>query len=527
MQRLKDIDADQKIAIPYVRVSSKAQVNEGNGLESQEARCREYARFKGYEIGETFRDEGVSGGLINRPGIQKMLRFLKQNRKANRFVVIIDDISRLARDIRAHLDLRDAIADAGAELESPGIEFGTDANSILYEQTLAVFAEHFRRRNAEQVRSRQRARVMKGYYVFAPVIGYDYVELEDGGKMLAPDEPNASIVRDALEGYASGRFQTPTEVKRFLETFPSTPRNKHGEVRLQLVFKMLRRSLYAGYITIEKWNLHLHPAKHEPLISFDTYRKIQERLDGNAKAPARKDLSQDFPLRGFVTCGDCDHPMSAGWSKGRNTRYPYYFCQNKACDAHRKSIHKDKIEGDFEVLLRELQPTPRLFHVARAMFENCWNLFSDRAKRRVADAKVEAAKLDRKIEGFMDRIVAADSPAVITAYENQIKKLEMRKTGLIEKAASDGKPLASFDNLFRTACAFLANPWRLWESQLLEHKRMVLRLAFPGRIAYAKNEGFRTPAIAEPFRLLGQLSAPGSGVVEPRGIEPLTSTLRT
>ncbi len=116
-----------------------------------------------------------------------------------------------------------------------------------------------------------RARVLSGYYIFAPVPGYKFDKVEGHGKMLVPDEPNASNVREALEGFAAGRFQTATEVKRFLEGFATTPKNKKGEVRLQTVIDMLERSLYAGYITIVKWDIHLHPGKHEPLISFETW----------------------------------------------------------------------------------------------------------------------------------------------------------------------------------------------------------------------------------------------------------------
>ena len=60
-------------AVIYCRVSSSAQVKKGDGLGSQETRCREYARHKGYDVLEVFNDEGASGGMIDRPGMQDML----------------------------------------------------------------------------------------------------------------------------------------------------------------------------------------------------------------------------------------------------------------------------------------------------------------------------------------------------------------------------------------------------------------------------------------------------------------------
>ena len=110
-------------AVIYCRVSSSAQVKKGDGLGSQETRCREYARHKGYDVLEVFNDEGASGGMIDRPGMQTMLMFLKRHKKEE-FFVIIDDISRLARGLEAHIQLRTSISDAGGKLVSPSIEFG-------------------------------------------------------------------------------------------------------------------------------------------------------------------------------------------------------------------------------------------------------------------------------------------------------------------------------------------------------------------------------------------------------------------
>ena len=43
-------------AVIYCRVSSAAQVKRGDGLGSQETRCREYAAGRGYKVVEVFHD---------------------------------------------------------------------------------------------------------------------------------------------------------------------------------------------------------------------------------------------------------------------------------------------------------------------------------------------------------------------------------------------------------------------------------------------------------------------------------------
>lgn len=212
-------------AVIYCRVSSIKQATRGDGLGSQETRCREYASYKGYAVAEVFRDD-ASGGLIDRPGMQAMLAFL-QKRRGQECAVIIDDISRLARGLEAHLTLRSAIGSVGARLESPSIEFGEDSDSQLVENLLASVSQHQRQKNGEQTINRMRARLANGFWVFQAPVGYRYERKSGHGNVLVRDEPIASAIQEALEGYASGRFDSQAEVKRFLERCPEYPRDKH------------------------------------------------------------------------------------------------------------------------------------------------------------------------------------------------------------------------------------------------------------------------------------------------------------
>ena len=47
---------------------------------------------------------------------------------------------------------------------------------------------------------------------------------------------------------------------------------------------------------------------------------------------------------------------------------------------------------------------------------------------------------------------------------------------------------------------------RVWVSERLEDKRTVLKLAFADKLAYVRNDGFRTPDLALPFKVLADLS---------------------
>ena len=515
-------------AVIYCRVSSAAQVKKGDGLGSQETRCRQYAQNKGYIVIRVFRDEGASGSIVARSGMTEMLRFLK-SQKRDQYVVLIDDISRLARGLEAHIQLRTLISSAGAKLASPSIEFGEDSDSILVENLLASVSQHQRQKNAEQTKNRMKARVMNGYWCSNPPEGYRFVQQAGhGGKIMVLDEPIASVIQEALEGYASGRFETQNEVRLFLQGSPHFRKNKNGKVHFQRVTNLLGKVLYAGYMNVPKWNLYLHPAKHEALISFQTFQAIQNRLEGQAKAPARKDLNKDFPLRGFVTCEGCGKPMTASWCKGRSGKYAYYYCFDTSCPDHHTFIPKKEMENAFENLLSDLRPSQNLFDLASAMFKDLWEDRTHQAADEARAMKAQIPALQHKVEKFLQRLVETDNVTAIEKYEQEIASLEEQKVLLQEKIDQCGRPLEPFEDCFRTAMKFLANPCYLWSSDSLEDKRMVLRMVFAKKLPYRLNEGFRTAKNEElslPFKLLKNMTGGEYEMVRPVGIEPTTLSL--
>ena len=510
-----------KKAVIYCRVSDTKQTIRGTGLNSQETRCREFAAMRGYEVAKVFTDD-ASGGLINRPGMQTMLGFLRQNRR-NPHIVIIDDISRLARGLHAHIELRAAISKAGGILESPSIEFGEDSDSQLIENLLASVSQHQRQKNGEQTLNRMRARALNGYWVFQAPVGFRFERMSGQGKVLVHDEPVASVIKEALEGYACERFSTQAEVKRFFEAQGCFPTNKGGEVTNQRVNDILTQPLYAGYLELPRWDIGLRPAKHEGLIDFDTFKTIQDRLNGIARVPARKDISDDFPLRGFVVCGCCGNPLTACWSKGKAKLYPYYLCHQKGCEAKGKSIRRELVEGDFEALLKALRPTEELFEFASSLFRTLWDQRAQTMKQLGQSMKAELSQIERKISQLMDRLIEADSESVMRAYEKRIGDLETERLVTREKIAKCGKPIDTYEDTFEHSMTFLANPWKLWENGSIEHRQTVLKLAFKDHLAYDRETGFRTPEISMPFKALGDICGGKMEMAHPRGFEPLTS----
>jgi site-specific DNA recombinase len=76
-------------------------------------------------------------------------------------------------------------------------------------------------------------------------------------------------------------------VQRFLEASPEFPKDKaDGSIRPMTVSRLLRKAVYAGYMEAPGWDISLRKGKHEGLISFETFERIQENLAGRKRGPA-------------------------------------------------------------------------------------------------------------------------------------------------------------------------------------------------------------------------------------------------
>lgn len=508
-------------AVIYCRVSSAKQVEEGHGLDSQDTRCREYARARGYEVIRSFHEKAVSGGVMERPAFGTMIAFLKA-RKVEGMIVIIDDISRFARDIESHWTLRRTLKSLGGKLESPSITFGEDSDSILIENLLASVSQHQRRKNREQTKDRMRARVMNGYWCFPPPPGYRYARVAGHGKLLVRDEPLATIIAEAIEGFATGRFGSQGEVRAYLETEPAfAGRFPGGQVRYEEVIRILTRPHYAGYLEVPAWGVSLRKAHHEGLVTLETFTRVQERIREGARLAARADIDRDFPLRGFALCGDCNRPLTSCWSTSKTgKKHPYYMCFSKGCESYRKSVRKAQIEGDFSALIREVTPSAARLRTARTMFADIWDARLARATSRAALVAKKSAELQKQIDALLARLIESDNRTVISAYERRIGELEREKLLLAEKSGATAKPARPFEHMFELAASFLASPWKFWESGAFDLQRLVLKLAFSDRLPYCRKSGFRTPDLSLPFKALTGEFALKCSMAEAVGFEP-------
>jgi site-specific DNA recombinase len=156
------------------------------------------------------------------------------------------------------------------------------------------------------------------------------------------------------------------------------------------------------------------------------------------------------------------------------------------------------------------------------MFQEAWGQRVAQAKAVQAQLKTMLTDLTKQVDQMLERVVAADTPVVIRAYETKIAELESQKLVLTEKLEKQSKPQRTFEELFELALWFLSNPWKLWSSGQFHLQRIVLRLAFLEGAAYTRKSGFSNVKTAMPFRLLENADAIKDELARPKGFEPLT-----
>ncbi|MEQ8287855.1 recombinase family protein [Thalassospira sp.] len=519
------MDKSQK-ALIYCRVSGKKQTKDGSGLDSQEYRCRQYAEAKGYTVEAVFPDDVSGGGdFIKRPGMVALLAYMDA-RSSDRFVVIFDDLKRYARDVEFHLKLRRIMSERGAVRECLNFNFEDTPEGKFNEIISAAAGELEREQMGRQNKQKAMARLEQGYAIRSvPPVGLKYVSAKGGGKVLVHDEPVASIVREALEGFASGRFASQAEIIRYLESEPHFPKDlPYGRIRQMTVKRMLTQILYGGYVAMPSWGISMREAKHEGIVSKETFWRIQGRLKGRPVMPARKNMSEDFPLRGgAISCACCGYALTGGWSTGKYKKYPYYFCHHLGCSERGKTIPVAKLHGRFEELLKSLQPTRQFLGMAKVMFTKAWEAQAAGLSEAAKTYSNKAHELEVEIGKVVDRMMEVSNSRALKAFEDRIEILEREKLIVLGKAAKKPEPTRPFGEMFELSMRFLANPYDCWKIGESAARHLVVRLAFDQRLSYTRETGCLNSKKSNVFRVLEGISMSGKSMVPPGRIElPLT-----
>jgi site-specific DNA recombinase len=510
----------------YVRVSSKRQEVEGHGRESQEVRCKADLENVKVPYVKTFYDTYTgSGDFMNRPAMREMLEYIDK-RPHKKFVAEFDDLKRFARDTEFHLKLRGALKARDVIPRCLNYNFDDSPEGMYLETILAAGNELERHQNRRQVIQKMRARLESGYWPFSVKRGYDMKHEPQHGKISVPNKEGLTTLKAALEGFATGNMARQIDVARFLVERDFWP-GQTAEKCITRVKNILEDCFYCGDIEYKKWDVPRRNGNHRGIISPNTHELIQKRLQKDSvKGKVRKTTSEDFPMRSLLICSDCDKPLTAAWSKGRSSRYGYYYCQNKQCTLYSKMFKKDDIEKGFDLLLAKSALKKDMDAIVLTVFDRVWEQEAKNVEWHRSITQERIDELQKKVRELAELARKARSDVVRREYE---KEMEVAAKSADE---IEGR-LTTTDDLgtpYRTALAkavrFLKSPVTIWESVNVYEKQRLFFFLFDEKIAYSPKDGYRTAFSVRSTRIFEELVTTNSTDVDQRGLEPPASSVQ-
>lgn len=515
-------NSDYIYGLTYNRVSGKKQVDEGHGLESQDQRGKVFCKSKGYIYEKSFFEKGVSGALSERPALTELLDYIDAHPN-KKFVVIIDDISRLARDVQVYLYLKDELKKRGVQIDSPNFSFEDTPEGVFIENVIAAKAQLDRQQNARQVKQKMKARMELGYWdLRSPPLGLTYKKDPLHGKLLMHVFPYTTIFKEAIESYDRGMLNTLEEVRQFIEIKYKTY-GINRKTSINGAERILKQLLYTGYIEYPRWDVKRMKGKHEGFIDISTHERVLNKLRGKSKMAARKDYNLDFPLRPVTLCDTCGKPLTGAWSKGRSNKYAYYWCKNDKCKLYGKSIKNTDIEDRFLTLLQVSKPSEEIVELTKDILLNAWEnkssgyfFLQEQTHRKINELSKQLTDIGKQLT----RKLAEGDQEMIKIYEEQMKRLKKEQ---VELQGTLNKPKYTQEQ-FRTASdkvmGTLKDPVMMWKSDEYRDKLTIYGMYFDEKIRYDKNEGFRTATLALPVALMKESEQQKSSLVEMPGVEP-------
>ena len=383
-------------AILYLRVSTEEQVDNFS-LGTQEEICRKEATRMGMKIVKIFREEGKSAKtIVGRPQLVELLKYCRQNKKTLG-AVFVYRLDRLSRKTADYLSIRKSLINYQIQLISASEPTGTSPTDTLLETILASFAQHDNDVRSERTRNGMHARFMSGLITRKPPLGY----LMNPQKIPVKDPETWDLVKQAWDLMATGT-KSLREMAIIMNKLGLRTKS-HGkpyELRTQTAHRIFKNKFYAGILTSDTYKEEVK-GQHTPMITLEQYYRVQNILEGrcvNKKALNIKKtrLNQKFPLRRIIKCAECGTGLTAGWSKGRTKRYPYYRCAN---GCKQTSVRAEVLDETVVELLRSITPKKECLELFTqyVVEEYESRLENIKKAKNVADGEIQRLKDMRKI----------------------------------------------------------------------------------------------------------------------------------
>lgn len=330
-------------------------LDESNSIGNQRKQILEYIHhdpeLSKYEVME-FSDDGCSGTNMERPGMQKLLKEVKENRIR---CIIVKDMSRFSRDyiemgtylnqIFPFMGIRFiALNDHYDSREHHGstIEIDTAFQTLLYD----LYSKDV----SVKVKTSFENKCANGEYVFGQV-PFGYEKSREVKNIVVVNEKEAKIVRYIFSLAVQGKSSTQIakrlyeeDVRTIMQIRKPDKTVRDGKLHTwssQAVRNILNNRFYLGEMAYgksvrksvgskdgmavprEEWRVI--PNHHEALISEEIFKQVSAFRPEQSTARNREKHS----LTGKLYCGGCGYSLNYKPIRGKN-KYRRFECRKHA-----------------------------------------------------------------------------------------------------------------------------------------------------------------------------------------------------
>jgi DNA invertase Pin-like site-specific DNA recombinase len=316
----------------YTRKSSDEGLEQSfNSLDAQRAAGEAYVTSQaseGWSIVSTLYDDGgYSGGTMERPGLQVLLRDIEAGQIDVVVVYKIDRLTRSLTDFSRIIEIFDA---AGTSFVSVTQSFNTkDSMGRLMLNVLLSFAQFEREVTGERIRDKIAASKAKGMWMGGSLpLGYDRPKAGTH-KLLVNDEEAATVrhifarYRELGSVHALQRELTSQGFVSKLHTYSNGKTSGGLPFSRGALFHLLRNRTYLGKIVHKDT---VHEGEHDGIVDPELFERVQAKLNANSRRyrTAAETRVTKAALTGklFDQTGEV---MSPSFSRGRSGKvYRYY-----------------------------------------------------------------------------------------------------------------------------------------------------------------------------------------------------------
>src|ERR1043166_850059 len=459
-----------KPAAIYARVSSDRQ-KENHTIASQTAALVEYAQTHGYSVPPewVFQDEGYSGAILVRPGLEALRDLAAEGQLAAALVYSPD---RLSRKYAYQILLSEELSRCGVELIFLKAPAGATPEDQLLVQFQGMIAEYERAQIAERCRRGKKHMAQQGgvNVLSGAPYGYRYVRKSDtSAAFYEVIEAEAKVVRMVFEIYTQQGLSI-NAIARLLNERQIVTRTGRGRWERSTVWGMLRNPAYRGTACYGKTEQRSRQRVTRPLrqrkalpsrevggherpraewieipvpalVSDEMFALAEEQLEKNKRHSPRRTIEPTL-LQGMLVCEQCGYGLYRTSTHTSKHKLNYYRCLGS--DGYRRlngplctnrPIRQDYLDQFVWSEIIRLLEDPGLIQAEidrrREAARN-----ADPLRKREEEVRREQVRIEKNSE----RLVTAYQEGLVT-----LPQLRQRMPALQKQAQAVGSELQSLE----------------------------------------------------------------------------------